>query len=145
MNLVEITRDIGKLSQLETLSVNDYDKLRTLPAEIGAISRLKELKLYGCYNLQCILALPPSLFNIRVEYCQSLERLPDLSNLKNLSSLTLGHLDKLREILELGELDYLDIAHYKSLKRLPDLSNLKNLGKITLYHPKLSLLFHFTP
>ena len=91
VNLVEITRDIGKLSQLETLSVNDCDKLRTLPAEIGAISRLKELKLYGCYNLQCILALPPSLFNIRVEYCQSLERLPDLSNLKNLGKITLYH------------------------------------------------------
>ena len=145
VNLVEITRDIGKSSQLETLALESCNKLRTLPAEIGAISRLKELKLYGCYNLQCILALPPSLFNIRVEYCQSLERLPDLSNLKNLSSLTLGHLDKLREILELGELDYLDIAHCKSLKRLPDLSNLKNLRKITLYHPKLSSIFHFTP
>ncbi|GMY36386.1 putative adenylate cyclase regulatory protein, partial [Fagus crenata] len=130
VNLVEITRDIGKLSQLETLTLHSCNKLRTLPAEIGAISQLKELQLHSCSNLQCILALPPSLFIIRVKDCQSLERLPDLSNLKNLSYLTLRHLDKLREIPELRELEYLYIAGCISLKRLPDLSNLKKLQGI---------------
>ena len=51
---------------------------------------------------------------------------------KNLSSLKLRHLDKLREIPELGELEYLDIAHYKSLKRLPDLSNLKKFQRVCI-------------
>ncbi|GMY36387.1 putative adenylate cyclase regulatory protein, partial [Fagus crenata] len=129
-NLVEIPRDIGKLSQLETLTLDCCDKLRTLPAEIGAISRLKELVLLSCGNLQCILALPSSLFTICVESCPSLERLPDLSNLKNLSPLTLGDLDKLREIPQLGELEYLDIVDCESLERLPNLSNLKKLQRI---------------
>ena len=136
VNLVEITRDIGKLSQLKTLTLLSCNKLRTLPAEIGAISRLKELQLCSCSNLQCILALPPSLFIIRVKDCQSLKRLPDLSNLKKLQGIYIVKCKKLIEIQDFGKLELLtelNISGCESLERLPDVSNLGMLKYLTLY------------
>ncbi|GMY36391.1 disease resistance protein RPV1-like [Fagus crenata] len=126
----EIPSSVGSLSSLRILRL-DNTKICSLPTSICRLSRLKELQLLDCGNLQCILVLPPSLFKILVKNCQSLERLPDLSNLKNLSYITLHNLDKLREIPELGELEYLDIAHCQSLERLPDLSN---LSYVTLHN-----------
>uniref|UniRef100_A0A2N9IYM4 TIR domain-containing protein n=1 Tax=Fagus sylvatica TaxID=28930 RepID=A0A2N9IYM4_FAGSY len=129
-------RDIGKSSQLETLSLISCYKLRTLPTEIGAISRLKDLKLRSCKNLQCILALPPSLFTIHVEDCESLKRLPDLSNLKKLQRIDIVKCKNLIKIQGFGKLELftsLNISDCESLERLPDVSNLRMLKDLHIY------------
>ena len=128
-NLVEITRDIGKLSQLETLIFLSCNKLRILPTEIGAISRLKKLVLLVCGNLQCILALPPSLFRIYVEYCESLERLPDLSNLKKLQSIRIVNCKKLTEIQGLGKSELLTRQNIRDCESLETITKSIKLGR----------------
>ncbi|XP_059658203.1 disease resistance protein L6-like isoform X3 [Cornus florida] len=80
---VELSRDIEKFTKLQVLML-DHSNIRTLPKGIDALSRLKILTVRSCDDLQCILGLPSSLVELSLEYCVSMERLPDLSNLKKL-------------------------------------------------------------
>ncbi|XP_059657812.1 disease resistance protein RPV1-like isoform X2 [Cornus florida] len=153
--LLKIPEDIGKLAKLETLTLYGIS-ISILPMELGALSRLKELTIQNCEQLQCLPTLPSSLFKLFLQVCDSMKRLPDLSNLKNLSELMLGQCSELTEIQGLGRLEllisldvseciklrmlegleqlgslrYLRTSWCESLETLPDLSNLKKLRKL---------------
>ncbi|XP_059627160.1 disease resistance protein RPV1-like [Cornus florida] len=161
--LVEIPRDIGKLSKLETLVLRSIN-IRSLPGEIAALRQLKLLDVYLCENLQSILGFPSSLVELSLSGCNSLEILPDLSNVKNLLELSLEGCEKLTEVQGLGKLELLtslDISECdklasldvleqltsltslemrccKYLEKTPDLSKLKRLKRLDAYDcPKL--------
>ncbi|KAK9291810.1 hypothetical protein L1049_019760 [Liquidambar formosana] len=123
-NPIEIPRDIGKLSKLETLIFFESNIINSLPAEIGALSQLKILEVKLCSSIRFILGLPSSLFKLHLYHCYSLERLPDLSNLKNLSTLKLRQCLELKGIQGLEQLEslrYLDVSLCELVERLLDL------------------------
>ncbi|XP_059652090.1 disease resistance protein RPV1-like isoform X2 [Cornus florida] len=144
---------LSNLTSLKTLTFCNTG-IRTLPAEVGGLSGLKQLKIEFCHNLQCIMGLPSHLLKLSVEDCKSLQRLPDLSNLKILSELNVSDCPELIKIQGLGKLElltslniscchklheldglelleslrYLDMTEC-SFKELPDVSNLKKLQR----------------
>ncbi|XP_059658653.1 disease resistance protein RPS6-like [Cornus florida] len=130
--LLKIPKDIVKLAKLETLTLDDIN-ISSLPMELGALSRLKELTIIDCEQIQCLPTLPSSLIILHLRHCSSMNRLPDLSNLKNLSELKIWRCLELIDIQGLGRLELLidlDLYGRESLETLPDLSNLKKLRKI---------------
>ncbi|PKI31359.1 hypothetical protein CRG98_048250, partial [Punica granatum] len=142
--------NVSSLRKLEKMGLNSV-KISTLPEEIGAFLRLKNLDLRDCHRLKTLPTLPSSLSALRIRGGSSLERLPDLSNLKNLLKLWVMDCPKLREIEGLGnilslkdlntdgclltKLDGLErleslialSAGWSQVERLPDLSKLRNL------------------
>ncbi|XP_059667698.1 disease resistance protein L6-like [Cornus florida] len=157
-NLAEVPGNLGKLSELETLTLIKTS-IRSLPAGIGGLRRLNQLEINSCKNIRCIMGLPSGLHKLSVNFCDSFERLPDLSNLEILSELKLsacpelvgiqgfGKLklltslevsgsEKLCELDGLEQLEcliHLNISQCSYLERVPDLSNLKKLKKLLAY------------
>ncbi|XP_059644003.1 disease resistance protein L6-like [Cornus florida] len=156
--VVEIPRDIAKLSKLGTLRLESMN-IRSLPGELAALPQLKVLYVQFCANLQSISGFPSTLVELSLDCCGSLERLPDLSNLKSLLELTLAGCDKLTEVQGLGELKLLtsldisgcdklsnldwleqltsltslEMHEFEYLERTPDLSNLKRLKRLNTF------------
>ncbi|HET7866126.1 MAG TPA: leucine-rich repeat domain-containing protein [Burkholderiaceae bacterium] len=121
--LTRLPDDIGKLQQLESLSVADTP-LQSLPDSIGALSRLSELRLSGGKYEQ----LPSSL-----------------SSMAALKELCLGshaHLQALPAGLgRLAKLEQLEIKDCPELKSLPPLGGLRALKRLELRDcPKLETL-----
>ncbi|XP_059659593.1 disease resistance protein L6-like [Cornus florida] len=132
--LLKIPEDIGKLAKLETLTLS-YIDISSLPMELGALSRLTELTVRNCEQLECLPTLPSSLIILCLQYCESMKRFSDMSNLKNLSELKLYQCSELTEIQGLGGLELLidlNVCECKSLETLPNLSNLEMLKELQL-------------
>ncbi|KAF8025350.1 hypothetical protein BT93_F2252 [Corymbia citriodora subsp. variegata] len=83
----EIPMEIGALSSLKTLSLNNTG-FSEVPPTISQLSRLYELGLHGCHELQQLPELPASLASLSISSA-ALQRIPDLSNLTNLENLNL--------------------------------------------------------
>ncbi|XP_059642644.1 disease resistance protein RUN1-like [Cornus florida] len=128
-NVVEIPRDIGRLSNLEKLTL-DHTNIRSLPEDVGVLSQLKVLDVRFCDDLQCILGLPSSLVDLSLAFCDSLERLPDLSNSKNLLTLLLKNCEKLAEVQGLGELESLTSLYIFACDMLATSENMHNLSNL---------------
>ncbi|XP_031380270.1 TMV resistance protein N-like [Punica granatum] len=153
--LEQVPPEIGKLFKLEKLVISKL-RISTLPEEIGALSQLKELSVQDCIEVVCLPVLPAGLYKLNVSDCYSFQTLPDLSNLKKLSELRLCECSELKEVPGLGDLLFLEkleiisctmlanldglekleslrfliISKCESIERLPDLSNLRKLPSL---------------
>lgn len=78
---------LGRLSKLQTLALC-IPHMTTLSPQLGALSHLKFLELWGCGRLQCIPQISSSITTLNITCCWSLTTL-DISNLKNLSRLSI--------------------------------------------------------
>ncbi|GMY28504.1 leucine-rich repeat-containing protein 40-like [Fagus crenata] len=151
VNLVEIPRDIGKLSKLETLTLSDCNNLVEIPSSIGRLSSLRILRLcttgicslptsicglsslqtinlYRCKQLRSLPELPPSLTSLHVT-CTPMETFPSLSKPIHLKKLSFEPGENLVEI-PISQLETLYLWDTK-ISTLPaeigDLSLLKQL------------------
>ncbi|KAL3745596.1 hypothetical protein ACJRO7_014678 [Eucalyptus globulus] len=78
---------LGRLSKLQTLALS-IPHVTNLSPELGALSQLKFLYLWGCGRLQRIPQISSSVSRLAITSCHSLTTL-DISNLKNLSTLSI--------------------------------------------------------
>ncbi|CAI0441509.1 unnamed protein product [Linum tenue] len=97
------------------------------------ICKLSKLKTLSLSNSEAepfgsVVVLPSSLNSLRVGFCGSLERLPNLGNLNNLMELSLLDVG-VYEIRGLGELRMLETM---SIRKAPNLSNLDGLQSLLL-------------
>jgi Leucine-rich repeat (LRR) protein len=89
MQLVRLPEDIGALSQLRELNLENCKRLRQLPPSFGGLSELSILDVSGCAELR---DLPPDLGRLKclevldVSGCRRLRKLPHLG--ETLSQLT---------------------------------------------------------
>ncbi|KAF8038698.1 hypothetical protein BT93_B1289 [Corymbia citriodora subsp. variegata] len=129
LNLWFGSRDSDGKSYQPTKNLRmDSHYVTTSPIDLGFAPQLKSLHLRGS-NLCYLPRLPSSLSSLRLEYCESLCLMEDLSNLKKLSSLQIDGA-VITEIQGLGCLENLrDLLLYNlaQVKRLPDLSKLNKL------------------
>ncbi|XP_031380047.1 TMV resistance protein N-like isoform X1 [Punica granatum] len=129
--LVEVPPGIRNLSKLEKLELSNTG-ITTLPEQVGALPRLRELRIRKCLKLKCLPRLPPSLYELEISFCSSLARLPNLSNLNKLSVLRVYSSCKITEIPGLQGLTSLKrldtslcpITHLDGLERLYFVSSL---------------------
>ncbi|KAL5553943.1 hypothetical protein UlMin_041344 [Ulmus minor] len=98
-----IPASIGMLSKLENLRINDCKNLRSLPASIGMLYKLKDLYIIDCKNLR---SLPAS---IGMLYKLSFLNISDCKNLRSLPA-SIGMLYKLKDLY---------IIDCKNLRSLP--------------------------
>ncbi|CAI0441498.1 unnamed protein product [Linum tenue] len=127
-----LTGDIVTLQSLRELYLNSYG-LRQVPTGMVKLTSLEKLQL----SLASVTESPPllptslkasSLNSLRVGFCGSLERLPNLGNLNNLMELSLLDVG-VYEIRGLGELRMLETM---SIRKAPNLSNLDGLQSLLL-------------
>ncbi|CAI0441308.1 unnamed protein product [Linum tenue] len=127
-----LTGDIVTLQSLRELYLNSYG-LRQVPTGMVKLTSLEKLQL----SLASVTESPPllptslkasSLNSLRVGFCGSLERLPNLGNLNNLMELSLLDVG-VYEIRGLGELRILETM---SIRKAPNLSNLDGLQSLLL-------------
>ncbi|XP_030518044.2 disease resistance protein RPV1-like [Rhodamnia argentea] len=76
---------LGRLSKLQLLALS-IPHMTNLSRELGALSHLKFLYLQDCRSLQCIPQISSTVSKLHILGCWSLTAL-DISNLKNLSEL----------------------------------------------------------
>ncbi|CAI0441499.1 unnamed protein product [Linum tenue] len=139
-----LTGDIVTLQSLRELYLNSYG-LRQVPTGMVKLTSLEKLQLSLasvtesppllptslkalCLSSCPIVVLPSSLNSLRVGFCGSLERLPNLGNLNNLMELSLLDVG-VYEIRGLGELRMLETM---SIRKAPNLSNLDGLQSLLL-------------
>ncbi|XP_074380783.1 uncharacterized protein LOC141721665 isoform X2 [Apium graveolens] len=72
---------------LEKLNIYNQTSLEQLP-DLSCLTKLRDLDITGCINLQSISLLPSHLESLSVEECPSLRDVPDLSMLKKLERLS---------------------------------------------------------
>ncbi|CAI0441310.1 unnamed protein product [Linum tenue] len=118
-----------ELKDLEHLSLSAFSR-EIIPGEICKLSKLKTLSLSNseAEPFGSVVVLPSSLNSLRVGFCGSLERLPNLGNLNNLMELSLLDVG-VYEIRGLGELRILETM---SIRKAPNLSNLDGLQSLLL-------------
>ncbi|CAI0441504.1 unnamed protein product [Linum tenue] len=118
-----------ELKDLEHLSLRAFSR-EIIPGEICKLSKLKTLSLSNseAEPFGSVVVLPSSLNSLRVGFCGSLERLPNLGNLNNLMELSLLDVG-VYEIRGLGELRMLETM---SIRKAPNLSNLDGLQSLLL-------------
>ena len=100
-------------SQLENLTVKDAGRLETLDG-VSALSKLSVLGIHMARGLTDISALrypPPSLRELRFEYCSKLSRLDDLSTQTQLHHLGINDCRIIESLLPLRGLTELEVFH----------------------------------
>ncbi|XP_031262809.1 TMV resistance protein N-like [Pistacia vera] len=75
-NLGAIPREVGNLVSLQYLHLGKNNFV-SLPSSISRLPKLMKLYLDNCHRLQSLPELPPNLDGLYVNYCTSLERLPN--------------------------------------------------------------------
>ncbi|XP_031383236.1 TMV resistance protein N-like isoform X5 [Punica granatum] len=111
-----ISNEILSLSSLRILKVR---RVKSLPADMRALSCLQTLDLVRCRNLLTFPKLPSSLISLRVEA------------FSKLSSLNLANLVNLKELILFNDFE---------LKELESISSLRKLEEMTLQSVKISTL-----
>ncbi|XP_056172801.1 disease resistance protein RPV1-like [Syzygium oleosum] len=128
-----IPRRMGNLSNLESLALC-FDRETASPTDLSLPPQLKSLVLWRP-KLRHLPRLPPSLSSLRLEDCDSLCSMEDLSNLKNLSSLRISGA-AIAEVPGLGcleDLTDMKLERLGHVKILPDLSNLNKLMSLCVW------------
>ncbi|CAI0441501.1 unnamed protein product [Linum tenue] len=146
-----------ELKDLEHLSLRAFSR-EIIPGEICKLSKLKTLSLSNseAEPFGSVVVLPSSLNSLRVGFCGSLERLPNLGNLNNLMEApNLSNLDGLQSLLLLKKLKIygcpaleklpsvatLGLSCCNSIQKLPDVSGLKKLADLRVHRcPRLTQL-----
>ncbi|CAI0441311.1 unnamed protein product [Linum tenue] len=146
-----------ELKDLEHLSLSAFSR-EIIPGEICKLSKLKTLSLSNseAEPFGSVVVLPSSLNSLRVGFCGSLERLPNLGNLNNLMEApNLSNLDGLQSLLLLkklkiygcpalglaSSLESLGLSCCNSIQKLPDVSGLKKLADLRVHRcPRLTQL-----
>ncbi|XP_031121053.1 probable disease resistance protein RPP1 [Ipomoea triloba] len=116
----EVIENLTSLVSLDLSGRSYY--LQNLPFGLRHLSNLKSLYLNNFQNLRILVKLPPSLEELSVENCVSLEKIAVVSNLKRLKVLCLGNCKSLVELLNMGSLSSLvdlDIRNCNALA-IPD-------------------------
>ncbi|XP_059070219.1 disease resistance protein RPV1-like [Cryptomeria japonica] len=127
---------IGQLSKLQKMVIQS-ELLTSLPNSLGYSVSLKNLSLWGCYNLK---SLPTSfkkfssLTSLSISSCRSLKSfIPSLENLSSLTRLSISLCNNLESLpnsfANLFSLAHLSIQCCYSLKSLP--ASLENVSSLT--------------
>ncbi|XP_044477942.1 uncharacterized protein LOC123205141 [Mangifera indica] len=103
---------IVKFINLENfiLKVSSYEEIFSCgenEEHVGALAKLKTLKLQGLFNLKCICkedfwfkTILQNLHSLEVKYCHNLMTLlPPSSSLENLCSLEVSHCDRMQNLM----------------------------------------------
>ncbi|CAN4081160.1 unnamed protein product [Withania somnifera] len=128
----DIPSTLGQLKSLEFLDLSKNNCSR-LPFSLFQLSKLSELRLLHCKNLQQLPELPPNLERFYIEGCTSMEKLPALSQLSNLIEVRLQGCRSFQTLPELpANIERLNLEGCTSLEELPDLSQLSKLIELKL-------------
>jgi hypothetical protein len=116
-NIYSISEDIGRLTELKSLTLEDMGSLKTLPVSLEQLDKLEALTLRELYN---ITALPE-----------------EMGQLKALKSLTLWDIHKLEALpASFGQLDKLEALTLRELYNITalpeEMGQLKALKSLTL-------------
>ncbi|CAN1823673.1 Disease resistance protein L6 [Linum perenne] len=135
--ITDLPGDMGKLQKLQEI-ITDCDTALEISGDIWQLTKLKTLKLCSCRCNGSLLvnedgSLPSSLTSLILDWCQDLNRLPNLGNLNNLVELQLINIG-VTEIHGLGELRLLEALQISNsaLDNLNGLENLVHLRELTL-------------
>ncbi|KAH9726243.1 ADP-ribosyl cyclase/cyclic ADP-ribose hydrolase [Citrus sinensis] len=90
-----IPNDIGNLCSLKELYLSKNSFI-TLPASINRLFNLEKLELEDCKRLQSMPQLPPSIEEVRVNGCASLETLSGALKLCNSEYISINCIDDLK-------------------------------------------------
>ncbi|XP_010023365.3 disease resistance protein RUN1-like [Eucalyptus grandis] len=140
--IISLWKDAQSIHRLPRgLSTLKLSCIPQLPDFFG----FKSLSVLQISNYQMphlpILKYLESLRELKISWCEFIDRTPDLSCLKRLQTLYLHRLTKLAEIPGLGEVESLKslkISFCYAIKKLPNLSKLKNLKHRSIrFCPKL--------
>ncbi|XP_042480131.1 disease resistance protein TAO1-like [Macadamia integrifolia] len=118
---------------LQRLSIVMATSLKKLPEDISAgLKNLSYLRISWCFSMERLPDLSnfKELRELHIGFCGDCQDCEDCFNFKNLNSLKIKDLKNLTEVHGVDGLEFLeelDIIGCESLERLPDLSNLKNL------------------
>ncbi|BFG29213.1 hypothetical protein CerSpe_154870 [Prunus speciosa] len=119
LNEDKVLEDVGFLSSLKNLRLdgNGFDRLPIL----SHLSKLEELILNDCRNLQQIGYLPETLKFLKANNCTSLEEMRFSSKMSNLRELDLKDCRKLEYISEYcdNSLRFIERIHMEGCNNLP--------------------------
>ncbi len=137
-NVTEISPEIGRLTSLQFLGIEYCKKLKTLPAEIGKLKNLKELRMKKSGLVQ----LPSEIGNlIQLEVLDlsynPLVSLPEtIGGLKNLRLLELSYTELHELPSSIGDLSFLRELGLVKLKNFthlpPEFSKLARLKTLAI-------------
>lgn len=91
-NLKEIPKEIGNMSNLESLNLNNCSELMTLPQEIYNLKNLKSIDINHCSKLESLPEKPKelegltSLNFLNIKGCKKLQTLPRTANMVMIKS-----------------------------------------------------------
>ncbi|XP_049936476.1 disease resistance protein RPV1-like [Nymphaea colorata] len=118
-SLVErsIPSDFGNLTSLVTLDLS-HNKFCSLPSSLSDLSKLEELSVAHCRELQSLPPLPSSLRRMSATNCTALQEIPDISNLKNLMELLLTNCVRVTNLVGHENLKCLRFLHLDGCRSL---------------------------
>ncbi|XVF65342.1 hypothetical protein PTKIN_Ptkin09bG0240300 [Pterospermum kingtungense] len=128
-----VSTDFGSFPFLTFLDLRG-NKFHKLPTGIYNLSKLRELILRNCSNLQSIQELPPNLWVLNAKNCTSLETVSISSNVKEQLSLHLTNCSKLTEIQGFESLPSIQFLQLGRCHRLSN-SFRSNLSQVSLFFP----------
>ncbi|KAI9198476.1 hypothetical protein LWI28_016567 [Acer negundo] len=94
--------DLGLLSALRWLNLSKNDFV-SLPESINRLSNLQDLRVEYCQNLQALPELPSNIQSLSTDNCSSLATLPSLLGLGTASYLEFSHYNCFRLIESQGD------------------------------------------
>eukprot|EP00929_Paragymnodinium_shiwhaense_P026895 TRINITY_DN15895_c0_g1_i4.p1 TRINITY_DN15895_c0_g1~~TRINITY_DN15895_c0_g1_i4.p1 ORF type:complete len:1208 (-),score=209.45 TRINITY_DN15895_c0_g1_i4:229-3852(-) len=127
----ELPQEIGNLTKLTALKIEECGELKQLPKEIGNLTNLMELKIEKCMTLEQLpkeIGNLTSLTKLNIERCTKLVLLPEeIGNLTNLMEL-----DILRCMVSLLPKEIGNLTSLTALRICANLEQLpKEIGELT--------------
>ncbi|KAJ4957550.1 hypothetical protein NE237_024661 [Protea cynaroides] len=112
-------------SSLVMLTARGCTSMERLPVNIGLLSKLYMITLNDCKRLKSLPEdLPSSLSSLSIEACKSLECLPNLGNLPSLRNLHLSNNNFCTLPASISQLSHLQTLYMRNCKRLQSLPDL---------------------
>ncbi|KAM5588656.1 hypothetical protein ABKV19_006891 [Rosa sericea] len=122
-------------SFLGAIEISECSELLSLPSGLNCCTSLGKIKIHSCNKLMFIsIDSLPSLQQLDIRTCSSLESIDALHGLPSLHELTIRDCDKLTSLLgSFPYLDRLEIRNCPSLETIPCSDNLTTLSSLKVY------------
>ncbi|CAN6469035.1 unnamed protein product [Victoria cruziana] len=115
---LELSQEIGQLTSLKEINLSARSEISSLPESIVSLDQLETLSISDYDLLKSLPSLPPSLIRLHAGGCCQLESVVDISNIKGLQELDLCWCERLLNVAgieQLKLLELLNLAYCRSL------------------------------